>query len=47
VTIAVFPVVSIYLLTGAHRRPDTAAVLRMYGASNMQIGIMLMVPNAG
>ncbi len=47
VTIAVFPVVSIYLLTGLRTvDPDTTAVLRMYGASRRQIGIKLMVPHA-
>lgn len=47
VTIAVFPVVSIYLLTGLRTvDPDTASVLRMYGASRVQIGVKLMVPHA-
>jgi NitT/TauT family transport system permease protein len=47
VTIAVFPVIAIYMLTGLRTvDPDTTDVLRMYGANRRQIGLKLMLPHA-
>ncbi len=48
VTLAVFPVVSMYVLTGLRTvDPDTVAVMRLFGMGRRQIAQKVMVPHAG
>lgn len=47
VSIAIFPVIAIYVLTGLRTvAPDTVAFMRMLGANRRQIATKLMVPHA-
>jgi NitT/TauT family transport system permease protein len=48
VTLAVFPVVAMYVLGGLRTvDPDTVSIMRLFGAGRRQIAQKVMIPHAG